>query len=40
MEHTLLLFFSFFIESVIVWQYAANLFLPKHSAKLRILVSR
>lgn len=32
MERTLLLFFSFFIEAIILWQYASNLFLPRYSA--------
>ncbi len=32
MERTLLLFFSLFIEAIILWQYASNLFLPRYSA--------
>lgn len=31
MERTLLLFFSFFIEAIILWQYASSLFLPRYS---------
>ena len=32
MEHILILFFSFFIESMITWLYTGNLFLSKRSA--------
>ena len=37
MERTLLFFFAFFIEAIIIWQYSSKLFLPKHSAKTRVL---
>lgn len=37
MERTLLFFFAFFIEAIIIWQYSSRLFLPKHSAKTRVL---
>lgn len=37
MERTLLFFFAFFIEAIIIWQYSSQLFLPKHSAKTRVL---
>lgn len=37
MEHALLLFFSYFVEAIIVWQYTANLFVPKHTVKPRLL---
>lgn len=37
MMRTLLLFFAFFVEAIILWQYASSLFIPKHSAKTRAL---
>lgn len=37
MERTLLFFFAFFIEAIIIWQYSSKLFLPKHSTKTRVL---
>lgn len=37
MERNLLLFFSFFIEAIILWQYTSILFIPKHSVKTRAL---
>lgn len=37
MERTLLLFFSFFIEAIILWQYASSLFLPRYSANIRAI---
>lgn len=37
MERTLLLFFSFFVEAIIIWQYTSALFIPKHSTKIRVL---
>lgn len=37
MERTCSLFFAFFIEAIIIWQYSSQLFLPKHSAKTRVL---
>lgn len=37
MERTLLFFFAFFIEAIIIWQYSSKLFLPKHSVKTRVL---
>ena len=36
MEHIVLLFFSFFTEAVILWQYASGLFTPSHSSKIRL----
>lgn len=36
MEHIVLLFFSFFTEAVILWQYASSLFIPCHSSKIRL----
>ena len=36
MEHIILLFFSFFTEAVILWQYASSLFTPSHSSKIRL----
>lgn len=36
MEHTFLLFFSFFTEAVILWQYTSSLFIPSHSSKIRL----
>ena len=38
MEHILILFFSFFIESMITWLYTGNLFLSKRSALSRVLM--
>ena len=38
MEHIILLFFSFFIEAVILWQYVSNLFSPSHSSKIRLAI--
>lgn len=35
MEHILLLFFSFLIEAIIMWQYSSSLFLSAHSAKVK-----
>lgn len=37
MERTLLFFFSFFIEAIILWQYTSILFIPKYSGKIRAL---
>lgn len=40
MTLTILLFFTFFIEAIILWQYASSLFLPSHSVRIRwILLS-
>ncbi len=36
MEHIILLFFSFFTEAVVVWQYASSLFCSSHSSKIRL----
>lgn len=36
MEHILLLFFSFLIEAIIMWQYSSSLFLSAHSAKVKV----
>lgn len=36
MEHTFLLFFSFFTEAIILWQYTSSLFIPSHSSKIRL----
>lgn len=36
MEHTALLFFSFFTEAIILWQYTSSLFTPSHSSKIRL----
>ena len=33
MEHIILLFFSFFTEAVILWQYASSLFTSSYSNK-------
>lgn len=30
-------FFSFFVEAIILWQYASTLFVPKHRAKARLV---
>ena len=38
MEHILILFFSFFVESMITWLYTGNLFLSKRSALSRVLM--
>lgn len=38
MQNTLCYFFSFFIEAVILSQYAANLFTPKHSQKTNYII--
>lgn len=38
MERTLLSFFAFLIEAIIIWQYSSRLFIPKHSAKMRMLL--
>lgn len=37
MERILLLIFSFFIEAIILWQYAGSLFTPVHSFAIRFL---
>ncbi|MDD3278932.1 MAG: GHKL domain-containing protein [Lachnospiraceae bacterium] len=36
MEHIVLLFFSFFTEAVILWQYASSLFTSSYSSKIRL----
>lgn len=36
MEHIILLFFSFFTEAVILWQYTASLFTPVYNNKIRL----
>ena len=36
MEHIILLFFSFFTEAVILWQYASSLFTSSYSSKIRL----
>lgn len=36
MAHTILLFFSFFVEAVILWQYTSHLFVSSHSWKIRL----
>lgn len=36
MEHTFLLFFSFFTEAIILWQYTSSLFIPAHSVRKRL----
>ena len=36
MEHIILLFFSFFTEAVILWQYASSLFTSSYSNKIRL----
>lgn len=38
MEQTLLLFLSFFIESIIIWQYTSSLFIPKYSVWSRLIL--
>lgn len=38
MEHIILLFFSFFTEAVIVWQYSSSLFISFHSGKIRLVL--
>ncbi|MDO4338401.1 MAG: GHKL domain-containing protein [Eubacteriales bacterium] len=38
MEHIILLFFSFFTEAVILWQYVSSLFAPSHSSKIRLVL--
>ena len=35
MTLTILLFFTFFVEAIILWQYASSLFLPSHSVRMR-----
>ncbi|MDE5777716.1 MAG: GHKL domain-containing protein [Lachnospiraceae bacterium] len=35
-QHIILLFFSFFIEAVVLWQYASSLFCSSHSSKIRM----
>ncbi len=37
MNKTALLFLSFIIEAIVLWQYTSKLFIPKHSAKTRVL---
>lgn len=37
MEFILLLLLSFFIEAIIIWQYTANLFIPKRSVSSNLL---
>ena len=37
MEHIILLFFSFFAEAIILWQYTSNLFAPSHNGNIRLL---
>ena len=36
MEHIVLLFFSFFTEAVILWQYTSNLFTSSYGSKIRL----
>ena len=36
MEYTILLFFSFFVEAVILWQYTTCLFTPFYNSKIRL----
>lgn len=36
MEHIILLFFSFFTEAVILWQYASSLFTSSYSNKIKL----
>lgn len=36
MERIILLFFSFFTEAVILWQYSSSLFTSSHSGKIRL----
>lgn len=38
MEHNFLLFFSFFTEAIILWQYTTCLFTPFYSSKIRLTV--
>lgn len=38
MEHIILLFFSFFTEAVILWQYSSSLFTSSHSSKIRLVL--
>lgn len=38
MGHIVLLFFSFFTEAVILWQYTDSLFTPSHNNRIRLAV--
>lgn len=38
MEYTILLFFSFFIEAIILWQYTSCLFTSAYSARSRLIL--
>lgn len=31
-------FFSFFVEAIILWQYASTLFVPKHRTKTQLIL--
>lgn len=37
MEHTFLLFFSFFIEAIVLWQYTSNFFVSNYSPKIQLI---